>query len=72
MIISILAKPNSSCNKVEKIGENSYIVYTTVLPEKGLANKMIIKLLSKEMKLAKSNFHIKAGLKSSNKLIEIK
>ena len=72
MTISVTAKPNSKTNEVIKVGENSFIVKTTANPEKGKANKAILKLLSKELNIPISKMLIKAGFTAKEKLIEIK
>lgn len=40
--------------------------------EKGKANKAVIKVLEKELKLAKGTIHISRGSTSSRKIIELK
>jgi len=71
MIIQISVKPNSKQLKLEKIGDNTYKAWLTVVPEKGKANKQLIELLSEFFAINKSRIKIKAGLTSREKLIEI-
>ena len=44
----------------------------TAVPEKGKANSALIKLLSKEWKLAKSNFKVISGETDRNKTLLLK
>ena len=68
-IINVTAHTNSSKNFViEK--ENEINVYVTCIPEKGKANKAIIKLLSKHFKKPKSKIKLVKGEKSKTKVFE--
>ena len=67
--ILVEVKPNASQNKIEKISDNVYKVWVTALPVKGEANKMLIKLLAKYFKVAKSLIEIKAGKTSKTKVV---
>lgn len=49
-----------------------YRVYVTVVPEDGKANKAVIELLAKALRLPKSALTITHGLTSRDKLIQIK
>ncbi len=66
--ISVKVIPKSSSNSVE-ILEDGIKVKLTKAPEKGKANKMLIDILSKLLKIPKSNLKIVAGETSRNKLI---
>jgi uncharacterized protein YggU (UPF0235/DUF167 family) len=56
-----------------KIDDNQNIrIYVTTIAEGGKANKKVISLLSKELKIPQSNFSIIKGLKSRDKIILIK
>ena len=46
MKIFVTAKPNAREDKVEKIDDTHFVVWTTELPVKGQANFAIIKLLA--------------------------
>ena len=52
-------------------GERTLKVQVTEIPEKGKANKALIKLLSKEWKIAKSAITIIRGETSRTKILEI-
>ncbi|WP_135080344.1 DUF167 family protein [Terasakiella sp. SH-1] len=55
--------------KEEAEGTGVFKVSVTAVPEKGKANAALIKLLSKEWKLAKSDIEIRAGETSRNKTL---
>jgi len=71
MIIHVSVTTRSSKNEVVKIGENTFKVYVTAVPEKGLANKKIIDLLSDYFNTSKCRITLKAGNSSKEKLFEI-
>ena len=71
MIIKVKVSAGAKQNKVEQINETNFKVLTTKKPQKGQANDSVIKLLSAFFRVPKSNFCIKKGLKTANKIIEI-
>lgn len=75
-VFFIKAYPNAKENKIvlsDKIEEKElFKVYITKNPEKNLANKEIIKLFAKKLKIPKSNVIIAKGLTSRVKLLELK
>ncbi len=71
MKISVKVKIKNKIEKVEKIGGGCFIVFTNSAPEKGKANKAVIKLLSKYFKTPAANIKIISGLTSKNKIVEI-
>ena len=71
MIINVAVKTNAGENKVERISGGIFRVSVSVAPERGKANEVVIKLLSKYFKTAKSNVVIRAGRRSREKLVEI-
>lgn len=71
MIIRVKVKPNAKKNEVKKLEENFYEVRTTVVPEKGKANKKTIELLSKYLKIPKSKIRLVRGETSREKFFEI-
>lgn len=58
--------------KVIKNSNSNFSVYLTKSPQKGQANKALIKLLAKHFHLSKSKVRIVQGHKSRFKIIEIK
>ncbi|KKR04765.1 MAG: hypothetical protein UT32_C0026G0012 [Parcubacteria group bacterium GW2011_GWC2_39_14] len=71
MYINVSVTTRASKNEIIRIGDNTFKVYVTAVPEKGLANKKIIELLSDYLKVSKSLIKIKAGATSREKLFEI-
>ena len=72
--LRIKLSPKSSQNAI--LGpmndkENTLKIAVTAVPEKGKANEALIKLLSKEYKVAKSQIKILSGHNSQIKLIRI-
>ena len=71
MTINVKVKTKECENKIKKISANEYSIKTTAVPEKGKANKAIIKILAEELGVAKSRMRIVNGEKSRNKVMEI-
>ncbi len=71
MKIFIKAKPNSREEKIEKIGEQTFIVSVKEPPEKGKANEAIRNALAVYFKTASSRVKIISGYSSRNKIVEI-
>ena len=71
IFLTIKAHPNSSKREI-KISDYSIDVYINESPDKGKANKSIIKLLSKVLKISTSQINIVKGLKSQNKIVILK
>jgi uncharacterized protein (TIGR00251 family) len=69
--ITVKAKPGSSVNQVIKIDENNYEVKVQTSPDKGKANRSVIKLLSTYFKIPASHITICSGAASRIKIIEI-
>jgi len=68
---AVRVKANAKKIAIEK--ENGNIkISLTASPHKGLANRQLIEIISKELKIAKSCINVVKGLKSHNKLIEIR
>lgn len=70
MIINVKVRPNSREEKIEKISEKDYIICVKELPEKGKANKRVIRLLSKKFRVSSRKIYIKNPL-SRKKIVEI-
>jgi uncharacterized protein len=71
MKIFVRVKMKAKVKKIVKVNENHYIISTNTPPEKGKANKDIIKTLSKYFNIAVSRIKIITGEKSKEKIIEI-
>lgn len=69
----ILAKVKAGARKnlVEKITDNNYKIWVTQPPEKGKANKTVIKILAKYFEISSSQIAIVSGKTSSSKIIEV-
>ncbi len=71
MKIRVKAKPNSRVEAVKQIENDYYEIKVSVPPEKGKANKRIIELLSKHLKIPKSNITIIRGEASKEKIFNV-
>jgi uncharacterized protein (TIGR00251 family) len=71
MRIYIKVIPKSSRSKVEKLADNTYKVWVTVVPEKGRANKEVVKLLAKYFRVSKSQVDIVGGQTTRTKIVDI-
>jgi Uncharacterized conserved protein len=71
MKIFLKVKLKASQAKVVKIDETHYQVYVTQPPEKGKANKQIIKLLADYFGVSSSKINIIAGEKGKEKVVEL-
>ena len=69
-MFKVKTKPNSNKELLEKISEREYIAQLKEPAENNRANKKLINLISKELKISARNIKIK-NLKSRNKIIEI-
>ncbi len=71
MKISVKVKSGNREEKVENLGGNNFLISVRQRPEKGLANKAVIKLIAKYFKLAPTTVKIVSGHSSKQKIIEI-
>lgn len=71
MLHSIKVIPNSSQNRIIYKDGKIEKVKIQASPDKGKANRALIRLLSKELSIPKSSIKIIQGVKSRNKVIEI-
>lgn len=72
MRINVKTIPNSKKYQVEKISDDHFRVRVDEKAENGRANKRLVEILSEYFKVSKSSVVISKGLKSRNKIIEIK
>ena len=70
MLLNIKVIPNAKKEQIKK-SDNGLRIYVTVPPEGGRANRAVIKLLSKELDIAKSKIEIIKGEKTREKIIKI-
>ena len=71
MLLEVKVITGASKNEVIKLSNNSFRVKITTSPQKGKANKALIKLLADYFNISKSLIKIKSGEKSKNKIIKI-
>jgi len=69
--ISVLLKPGAKKDAITINQDNSFTISVTSPPVEGKANLHLIKLLSEKLRLPKSSFEIKTGIKSRKKIITI-
>lgn len=71
MKISVKVKTKAKEEKVEKIGENSFLVWVKETAEKGKANKAVSKALAKYFKEPQTSLRIVSGAGNKQKIIAI-
>lgn len=71
ILFSIKISPNASKNEIIKT-DDGLKVKITAQPIDGKANKALIEFLSKQLKIAKSNFEIVKGQTSKEKTVLLK
>lgn len=74
--LSVRLTPNAGRDGVEGFevgadGENYLKARVTAVPEKGKANKALIALLSKSLRISKSSFEVVSGETSRKKILRI-
>ena len=72
MIITVHVKPRSRKNTIEWIDDETAKISVTAPAEKGKANEAVIKVLSDDLKIAKSLIEIVRGKTTRMKQVEIK
>lgn len=71
MRIYVHASPRSSKNEVIKIADGEYKVKLTAAPVDGQANEMLVDILAKHFKIAKSLIKIVGGKTAKIKIVDI-
>ncbi|MEK7555209.1 MAG: DUF167 domain-containing protein [Patescibacteria group bacterium] len=71
MKIFVKVKSNAKEEKVEKISETNFMVAVKEPPIKGKANKAVIKALAEFLGITPSQFVLKSGATSRQKIFEI-
>jgi uncharacterized protein (TIGR00251 family) len=71
MKISVKVKLHSKEEKIEKIDDDNFMVWTKELPIENRANEAIIKILADYFNVSASSVEIISGFKSKHKKIEI-
>ncbi|MBC8387167.1 MAG: DUF167 domain-containing protein [Actinobacteria bacterium] len=70
-IIKVIVKPNSSKNSIDGIYMGRLRIRVSSPPQKGKANKELIRYISSILGISKKNISIKSGEKSSFKKLAI-
>jgi uncharacterized protein len=71
MIIKIKVETNSNKNEVSGVIKNTYFIKVKDCPEKGRANKRLIKILSNYFKKDEKKIKIIFGKNSKNKMVKV-
>ena len=71
MKIIVKAKPNSRENRIQKIDESNFVVFTKEPPAQGKANEAIIQLLAKYFHTSPLLVEIVSGRTSRTKVVII-
>lgn len=71
MLIKVKAFPNSKKEEIIKKSEDSFELRVKEKPERGLANKKLIKILSTYFKIPESRIKLVKGFKEKNKIFKI-
>jgi uncharacterized protein len=70
-IIKLIVKPNSAKNFIEGSYLDRIKIRIASVPEKGKANRELIKFISEKLEIPKKNIKIISGEKSNLKVLEI-
>ena len=71
MKLTVRVKTRAKKEFVKKVGENEFEVAVSEAPEKGRANKAVIKALANYFDLPQIDIEIRGGRTSNNKTIKI-
>ena len=71
MKINVHVKTKSKIEKVEELSDDEFIVWVNALPVDGKANKRVIELLAKHLKVPKSKIELSTGSKSKKKVFKL-
>ncbi len=69
--LQVKVKPNSKKQEIQTADDGSLIVHLKSPPVDGKANAELVKLLAERFDVPKSCIHIKSGLSSKTKLVEV-
>lgn len=71
MKIFVHARPSSSEIKIEKCGENRYLVFLKARAEDNEANIELLKVMGKYLGIPSTKLRIISGLTGKDKLLEV-
>jgi len=72
MLIKVKVFPNSKRQEIIKKSEDSFEIRVKEKPEKGRANREVLKVLGSYFKIPESKIRLIRGFKKRNKIFEIK
>jgi len=72
MIIKVKVKPNSGEQEIKNISEGRYVVNLKERAEENKANIELLKLLRSYFNVSNKDIKIIKGLRSRNKIVEVK
>lgn len=70
-LINVTVLPRSSRNEIISLPDGSYKIKLTAPPIDGEANEELIKLLSREWDIPRSNITLVKGMRGKRKVVEI-
>ena len=70
MIINVKVKPGALADKVERLSDGSYLIYTTERAKNGKANLSVIRMIAREFGVSSKCVLIK-NPRSRKKIVEI-
>ncbi len=70
-IINLRVHPGASKNHLKRTADGSYRAYVTAPPQKGQANRALMKLLAKQLGISPSRIELISGHVSRQKRIRI-
>ncbi len=71
MLIKVKVFPNSKKEEIIKKSEDGFEIKVKEKPERGLANKRVIRILSSYFKTPESEIRLVKGFRERNKIFEI-
>lgn len=75
-LFAVRVTPRAASNRISvdelEDGSLQVRVYITTVPENGKANQAVLKLLAKEMGVAKTSLTIVKGVTDRNKMVQVK
>jgi len=71
MKITVFAKPNAREERVEKTGENEFVVSVKEPPVEGRANRAVCAALAAHFGVSASHVQVRSGYASRRKVVEI-
>ena len=69
--IKVRAVPRASKNEIQGIHDQALKIRLTTAPVDGKANQALVRFLSKELHISKSQIHLKQGETSRHKMLRI-